>query len=148
MSRKFLVALAIVAALGAVVYGAYAWYYSITYVWTDDAYVEGVISPVSAKVTGHVVELLFVDNQPVTRQFLSHGADSFTAERRALLMLYRDTVGQAQVLAYADDFRLFAYLFSVILLLIPLMRRVHAEPIEAAPRGSSEPIRGLPAATE
>jgi multidrug resistance efflux pump len=37
MSRKFLVALAIVAALGAVVYGAYAWYYSITYVWTDDA---------------------------------------------------------------------------------------------------------------
>jgi hypothetical protein len=63
-------------------------------------------------------------------------------------MIYRDTVGQAQVLAYADDFRLFAYLFSVILLLIPLMRRVHAEPIEAEPRTGSEPVRGLPAATE
>jgi DHA2 family multidrug resistance protein len=83
-----------------------------------------------------------------TRHFLSHGADSFTAERRALLMVYRDTVGQAQVLAYADDFRLFAYLFSVPLLLIPLMRRVHAEPIEAEPRTGSEPVRGLPAATE
>ena len=32
---------------------------------TDDAYVDGTISPVSAKVAGHVVELFVQDNQAV-----------------------------------------------------------------------------------
>ena len=34
---------------------------------TDDAYVEGAITPVSAKVGGHVVEMLVRDNQAVKR---------------------------------------------------------------------------------
>jgi DHA2 family multidrug resistance protein len=56
--------------------------------------------------------------------FWAHGADTFTAERRALAMLYRDTVGQAQVLAYADDFRLISVLYWALLALILAMHRV------------------------
>ena len=43
--------------------------------------------------------------------FLAQGADSFTAQRRAMAMLYRETVAQAQVLAYADDFWLLSIMF-------------------------------------
>lgn len=71
--------------------------------------------------------------------FVAQGADSFTAERRALAMLYQDTVGQAQVLAYADDFWLLAILFSLIPLLAPLMRRVHAEPLPERGASAAEP---------
>lgn len=53
--------------LAALGYGAYAWYHAVHYVSTDDAYVDGTVSPVSAKVTGHVVELLVEDNQAVTK---------------------------------------------------------------------------------
>lgn len=67
MRRKFLTALAVLVGLAALAYGAYAWNYSATHVWTDDAYVEGTVSPVSAKVTGHVIELLVDDNRPVRR---------------------------------------------------------------------------------
>jgi len=67
-----------------------------------------------------------------TRHFAAHGADSFTAGRRALAMLYRDTVSQAQVLAYADEFWLLAMLFFGILALVPLMQRVRPGPVEAA----------------
>jgi DHA2 family multidrug resistance protein len=80
-----------------------------------------------------------------TSHFMGQGADSFTAQRRALAMLYHDVVSQAQVLAYADDFWLLAILFSIVPLFLPLMRRVHAEP--AAPRGeeSDGQVRPLPA---
>ena len=47
-------------------------------------------------------------------------------------MLYRDTVGQAQMLAYVDDFWLLAVLFSIIPLFLPVMRRVRVDP--PAPR--------------
>ena len=58
-------------------------------------------------------------------------------------MLYQDTVGQAQVLAYADDFWLLALLFSIVPLFLPLMRRVHVDP--PAPRdGESEGERVAP----
>ncbi|MBI2217069.1 MAG: HlyD family secretion protein [Candidatus Rokubacteria bacterium] len=67
MKRVLLVTLAVVVTLAAVGYGAYAWYYAVTYVSTDDAYVEGTISPVSAKVSGHVVELLVEDNEAVKK---------------------------------------------------------------------------------
>src|SRR4029077_9801060 len=40
--------------------------------------------------------------------FVGQGSDIFTAQRRAMAMLYRDTVAQAQLLAYADDFWLLA----------------------------------------
>jgi DHA2 family multidrug resistance protein len=81
-----------------------------------------------------------------TSHFLAQGADAFTAERRAVAMLYHDVVNQAQVLAYADDFWLLAILFSIVPLFLPLMRRVHATP--AAPReegGEDGRVRPLPA---
>src|SRR4029453_17230210 len=45
--------------------GGHVWYTAITFVSTDDAYVDGTISPVSAKVAGHIVELFVQDNQTV-----------------------------------------------------------------------------------
>jgi DHA2 family multidrug resistance protein len=63
-----------------------------------------------------------------TDHFIAHGSDSFTAQRRGLAMLYNDTVSQAQVLAYVDDFWLLAILFTIIPFFLPLMRRVRVEP--------------------
>lgn len=65
MRRTLFVALGGVVVLAALAYGGWAWYHAVHYVATDDAYVEGTISPVSAKVAGHVAELLVRDNQPV-----------------------------------------------------------------------------------
>ena len=59
---------------------------------------------------------------------LAQGSDAFTAERRAMAMLYRETVTQAQLLAYADDFWLLAVLFAAVPLLLPFMRRIRLEP--------------------
>jgi membrane fusion protein (multidrug efflux system) len=67
MKRKLLLALGCVVGLATLSYGGYVWYNAITYVSTDDAYVEGTISPVSAKVAGHIVELRVQDNQPVRK---------------------------------------------------------------------------------
>ena len=82
-------------------------------------------------------------------RFVSQGVDAFTAERRALAVLYRSVLSQAQVLAYADEFWLYAMLFVAVLLLIPFMRRVHAEPVDAAtPRASpAAPGTGTPSST-
>jgi membrane fusion protein (multidrug efflux system) len=65
--RHIVVAVAALAALGAIGWGGSAWYASFSRVSTDDAYVEGSITPVSAKVGGHVVEMLVRDNQAVKR---------------------------------------------------------------------------------
>src|SRR6185295_11255233 len=65
MKRKLLFTLGCLVGLATLSYGIYAWYNAITYVSTDDAYVEGTISPVSAKVSGHVVDLMVRDNQAV-----------------------------------------------------------------------------------
>ena len=85
-----------------------------------------------------------------TRHFLAQGADAFTAQRQATAMLYHDVVGQAQVLAYADDFWILAILFSLVPLFLPLMRRVHADP--AAPKADDdrdgERVSPLPAPVE
>src|SRR5215475_2986410 len=67
MKRKLLLALGCLVGLATLSYGGHVWYNAITYVSTDDAYVEGTISPVSAKVAGHIVELLVQDNQTVKR---------------------------------------------------------------------------------
>jgi hypothetical protein len=75
---------------------------------------------------------------------MSQGADSFTAGRRALAMLYRSTTDQAQVMAYADDFWLIAMVSLAILPLIPLMRRVRTEQNEQA-RQSAGRVEALPA---
>src|SRR5437773_2669029 len=65
MKRKLLLALGCVIGLATLSYGGHARYNAFTYVSTDDAYAEGTISPVSAKVAGHIVELLVQDNQAV-----------------------------------------------------------------------------------
>ena len=59
--------------------------------------------------------------------FLGHGSDAFTADRQAVAMLYRETVRQAQLLAYADDFWLLAVMFAVVPLLLPFMRRIRLD---------------------
>jgi MFS transporter, DHA2 family, multidrug resistance protein len=72
--------------------------------------------------------------------FAVQGNDAFTAERRAVAMLYRETVQQAQLLAYADDFWLLAVMFAVVPLFLPLMRRVRLQPASsAAPEHSRAP---------
>jgi DHA2 family multidrug resistance protein len=69
-----------------------------------------------------------------TRHFASQGSDAFTAERQALAMLYRETVNQAQLLAYADDFWLLAAIFALMPLLLPFMRRIRLDkPAPGAP---------------
>src|SRR3989449_826646 len=56
--------------------------------------------------------------------FATRGSDAFTAERQAMAMLYRETVAQAQLLAYADDFWLLAVMFTAVPLILPFMRRI------------------------
>ena len=82
-----------------------------------------------------------------TEHFRAHGADTFTAGRRALAMVYRGTVEQAQVLAYIDDFWLLAVTFMMILPLIPLMRRVRTEENERV-RSRGERVEPLPVPEE
>src|SRR5206468_1510512 len=67
---KLLLVLGGFVALAALGYGGWAWSYAIHYVSTDDAYVEGTISPVSAKVAGHVAAVLIGDNQAVKQDDL------------------------------------------------------------------------------
>ena len=81
-----------------------------------------------------------------TAHFQASGSDAFSAERRALAMLYRDALGQAQVLAYADIYILLVFLFTGLLLLIPLMRRVRADQTEPAASGTKGRVDPLPEA--
>ena len=64
--------------------------------------------------------------------FTSVGSDVFTAERQAVAMLYRETVAQAQLLAYVDDFWLLALMFAAVPLFLPLMRRIRLQPTTTA----------------
>jgi DHA2 family multidrug resistance protein len=61
--------------------------------------------------------------------FVARGADSHTAERRALGYLYHVTVQQAKILAYGDEFWLLAVIFTALLAPIPFLHRVHTAPI-------------------
>src|SRR6266581_5078297 len=83
MKRKLLLALGCVIGLATLSYGGHVWYNAITYVSTDDAYVEGTISPISAKVAGHIVELFVQDNQVVKKGELLMRVDprDFQAKR-------------------------------------------------------------------
>jgi DHA2 family multidrug resistance protein len=71
-----------------------------------------------------------------TTHFARHGADGFTAERQAVAMLYQETMAQAQLLAYADDFWLLALMFAAVPLFLPLMRRIRLPP---KPPAQAEP---------
>src|SRR5881409_1236081 len=72
------------------------------------------------------------------RHFVAQGSDTFTADRQAVAMLYRETVSQAQLLAYADDFWLLAMMFAAVPLVLPFMRRIRLEPTSPATAASSE----------
>jgi len=76
--------------------------------------------------------------------FSAQGNDAFTAQQRAVVMLYRDTVAQAQLLAYADDFWLLAMMFAAVPLFLPLMRRIRLEDMStraaAAERAPAPPV--------
>ncbi|MGH7367731.1 MAG: biotin/lipoyl-binding protein, partial [Candidatus Rokuibacteriota bacterium] len=65
MRHRRLIVLAAVVALAALGWGGYAWWNSFKYVSTDDAYVEGSVVIISAKVSGHVAEVLVDDNRRV-----------------------------------------------------------------------------------
>jgi membrane fusion protein, multidrug efflux system len=65
--RRLMLALGGVALVLGLAYASYRWYQSRSWVSTDDAYVEGTITTISAKVPGHVVQLLIEDNQPVKK---------------------------------------------------------------------------------
>jgi membrane fusion protein, multidrug efflux system len=64
-NRRAVISLAGLVALAILGWGGWAWYKSSAEVSTDDAYVDGTISPVSAKVSGHIVEVKVTDNQLV-----------------------------------------------------------------------------------
>lgn len=67
MRRAIVVpALGLVAVAG-ILWAGWTWYQGRHTVFTDDAYVESTVAPVSAKVAGQVAEVLVRDNQPVTQ---------------------------------------------------------------------------------
>jgi membrane fusion protein (multidrug efflux system) len=65
MRHRRLIGLAVVVALAALGWGGYAWWQSTKRITTDDAYVEGSIVIISAKVAGHVAEIHVDDNRAV-----------------------------------------------------------------------------------
>jgi len=83
-----------------------------------------------------------------TQHFSALGSDSFTASRRAMAMVYREAVTEAQILAYADDFWLLLLSFCAVLLLLPFMSRVHVSQVRRSPAraGPREPEPALPPA--
>ena len=84
-----------------------------------------------ATLVSHVTTWDATTHERLTRwtsYFLTRGSDAFTAERQAVAMLYRETVTQAQLLAYADDFWLLAVMFALMPLFLPLMRRIRLAP--------------------
>ena len=58
-------------------------------------------------------------------------------------MLYHDTVAQAQVLAYADEFWILSTFFFAIVLVLPFMRRIRTE---SGMPSTEARVEGLPAA--
>ena len=63
--RRIIIGVAAVVVFAGLLYGGWIWWQSRSEVTTDDAYVEGAVAVVSAKVMGNVVELLVQDNQAV-----------------------------------------------------------------------------------
>jgi DHA2 family multidrug resistance protein len=78
--------------------------------------------------------------------FAALGSDTFTAERQAIAMLYRETIAQAQLLAYADDFWLLALMFAAVPLFLPLMRRIRLQPAAPPRAAAGERVPALPTA--
>ena len=79
-----------------------------------------------------------------TEHFLTRGADTVTAGRQAMAMLYRETQAQAQVLAFMDDFRVLAVMYAGLVLLVFMMRRVRPAPAQGT-NSPTEPALAAPA---
>jgi membrane fusion protein (multidrug efflux system) len=101
--RRLVLTLAGAAACAAIIWGAVVWYRGSTRVTTDDAYVEGIIAPVSAKVTGHVVDLKIGDNQVVTRGELLLRVDPRDFEARVTQSRAAVAVAEANVKAARSE---------------------------------------------
>jgi len=71
--------------------------------------------------------------------FAAQGADSFTAERRAVSKLYQEVTRQAQLLAFADDFWVLFLLFCGSLVLLPMLSRVRLGPPARTEAGDAAP---------
>jgi DHA2 family multidrug resistance protein len=69
--------------------------------------------------------------------FATHGADAYTAERRALGRLYHEVTHQAQLLAFADDFWLLFVVFCATLFLLPILGRVRMDTTAPGARGET-----------
>lgn len=109
------------------------WLIERKYVSTDDAYIDGHVTQVSARVSSQVVALHIVDNELVQKGQLVHqdylvshlipaapafqeqlqmlssklsslGVDAMDANHRALAMVYGEVQRQAQMLSYLDVF--------------------------------------------
>jgi membrane fusion protein (multidrug efflux system) len=65
MRRGRLIGLTAAVSLILLAYGVHLWWQSRKQIATDDAYVEGSVVVISAKVPGHVAELLIDDNRAV-----------------------------------------------------------------------------------
>jgi membrane fusion protein, multidrug efflux system len=63
--RKWALGIFVAATLATVASGAFYWWYRQSHIATDDAFVEGRIHPVAARIQGAVIEVLVDDNQPV-----------------------------------------------------------------------------------
>src|SRR5689334_21543979 len=63
--RLVAVAVVVVSLLVGLGYSGYMWSYWQSRVSTDDAFVEAQVTPVSARVSGTIVEVLVTDNQQV-----------------------------------------------------------------------------------
>jgi MFS transporter, DHA2 family, multidrug resistance protein len=70
--------------------------------------------------------------------FVAKGSDSFTAERQAITMVYRETLDQAQLLAYTDDFWLLAVMFATVPIFLPFMRRIRLDPSSSSGASTAE----------
>ena len=65
MKRRMIIAALGLLLLGSAAWGGTAWYQSRLSVSTDDAYIEGTIASVSAKVAGQILEVSVRDNESV-----------------------------------------------------------------------------------
>jgi membrane fusion protein, multidrug efflux system len=91
--RPLLIAGAIVLLAG-LAWGVSAWWHYRNHVSTDDAYVEGTVATVSAKASGHIVEMLVDDNKAVKKDELLLRIDD--RDYRARLEQARAAVGIAE----------------------------------------------------
>ena len=85
--RKLVLVVVAVAALALIGFGANKWWFGRSHVTTDNAQVEGHITPVLARVGGYVTEVRVSDNQKVP--------DDCTSNRS-----FRKTIGTASSVSF------------------------------------------------